>query len=79
VRVDPAEVRLVPWSEDDLPLLIRLNAPEMTEHLGGPESAEQVLLRHQRYVVAARTGIVHGSDRESVLSSSRPCSNRMGW
>jgi hypothetical protein len=39
VRVDPAEVRLVPWSEDDLPLLIRLNAPEMTEHLGGARPA----------------------------------------
>jgi RimJ/RimL family protein N-acetyltransferase len=54
----------VPWSEDDLPLLIRLNAAEMTEHLGGPETEEQVLVRHERYVAAARSGIVRDSDRE---------------
>jgi RimJ/RimL family protein N-acetyltransferase len=42
----------VPWSEDDLPLLVRLNAAEMTEHLGGPETEEQVLVRHERYLVA---------------------------
>jgi RimJ/RimL family protein N-acetyltransferase len=47
----------VPWSEDDLPLLIRLNAAEMTEHLGGPETPEQVELRHQRYIAAAGSGI----------------------
>jgi RimJ/RimL family protein N-acetyltransferase len=64
VKIDPAQVRPVPWSEDDLSLLIRLNAPEMTEHLGGPETGEQVSLRHQRYVGVARTGIFHDSDRE---------------
>jgi len=64
LRVDPALVRLVPWGEDDLSILIRLNAPEMMEHLGGPETEEQVLLRHERYVAAARSGIVRESDRE---------------
>ncbi|HKB34582.1 MAG TPA: GNAT family N-acetyltransferase [Candidatus Dormibacteraeota bacterium] len=54
----------MPWGEDDFPLLVRLNAPEMTEHLGGPETDEQVLLRHQRYVAAARSGIFRDSDRE---------------
>jgi RimJ/RimL family protein N-acetyltransferase len=62
VKVDPAQVRLVPWSEEDFPLLVRLNAPEMTEHLGGPETEEQVLLRHQRYVAAVRSGIFAGPD-----------------
>jgi RimJ/RimL family protein N-acetyltransferase len=62
VKVDPAQVRLVPWSEEDLPLLVRLNAPEMTEHLGGPETEEQVLLRHQRYVAVARSGIFRDSE-----------------
>jgi RimJ/RimL family protein N-acetyltransferase len=33
-----------------MPLLVRLNSPEMTEHLGGPESDEQLRLRHERYV-----------------------------
>ncbi|WP_207400592.1 GNAT family N-acetyltransferase [Actinomadura roseirufa] len=45
-----AAVRIEPWSEDDLALLGRINAPEMKEHLGGPETEEQVLARHRRYV-----------------------------
>ncbi len=36
-----------------MPLLVRLNAPEMTEHLGGPETTEQLEVRHRRYVAAA--------------------------
>lgn len=43
------QVRIEPWSADDLWLLRRTNAPEMTEHLGGPETEEQLLGRHQRY------------------------------
>src|SRR5882757_347071 len=43
------QVRLEPWSSDDLWLLRRTNAPEMTEHLGGPETEEQLLARHARY------------------------------
>lgn len=59
-----AKVQLVPWTEDDLPLLVRLNAPEMTEHLGGPETADQVERRHQRYVAAARSGSFGDFDTE---------------
>ncbi|GIF64303.1 hypothetical protein Ais01nite_23380 [Asanoa ishikariensis] len=43
-------VRLVPWSAADLPLLRRINTPEMRAHVGGAESEEQVLVRHQRYL-----------------------------
>ncbi|MFD0596672.1 GNAT family N-acetyltransferase [Catellatospora coxensis] len=43
-------VRLVPWSDDDLDLLRRVNTPEMKKHLGGPETEEKVLARHQRYL-----------------------------
>ena len=43
-------VRLVPWSEGDFWLLRRNNSPEMTEHLGGPETEEQLVDRHRRYV-----------------------------
>ncbi|WP_103104692.1 GNAT family N-acetyltransferase [Brevibacillus reuszeri] len=43
-------VKIQPWSETDLPLLQLLNAPEMTEHLGGPETEEQIVARHRRYV-----------------------------
>ena len=43
-------VRLEPWGKDDLPLLERLlGDPKMTEHLGGPESAEKLAERQARY------------------------------
>ena len=29
-------IELQPWTEEDKPLLVRLNAPEMTEHLAVP-------------------------------------------
>ncbi|MEE4543787.1 GNAT family N-acetyltransferase [Streptomyces sp. V4-01] len=44
-----APVRLRTWSPDDLRLLRRTNAPEMTEHLGGPETEEKLAERHERY------------------------------
>jgi hypothetical protein len=43
-------IQLRPWSADDLDLLMALNTPDMTEHLGGPESDEQIRRRHERYV-----------------------------
>ena len=46
---------LEPYSEDGLHLLRRANTPEMTEHLGGPESDEKILQRHQRYLETPRT------------------------
>ncbi len=58
-----SKVRLVPWTEDDFQLLVRLNAPEMTEHLGGPETPEQLELRHKRYVAAA------GSDTAYIFKA----------
>ncbi|MET7379327.1 GNAT family N-acetyltransferase [Streptomyces sp. NPDC005526] len=45
-----ARVRLEPWGEDDLWLLRLHNSPEMTAHLGGPETEEQLDARHRRYV-----------------------------
>ncbi|MEU9749301.1 GNAT family N-acetyltransferase [Streptomyces niveus] len=52
------QVRLEPWSAADLGLLHASNAPELMTHLGGPETGEQVLARHLRYVTlsADRTG-----------------------
>ncbi|MFF4891982.1 GNAT family N-acetyltransferase [Micromonospora chersina] len=44
------EVRLARWSADDLALLQQLNAPEVRAHTGGPETDEQVLARHERYL-----------------------------
>lgn len=43
-------VTLTRWSDGDLGLLERMNAPEMTVHLGGPETADEVRDRHARYL-----------------------------
>lgn len=44
-------IELQPWSEGDLPLLERfLGDPEMMKHLGGPQSPEQILATHRRYL-----------------------------
>ena len=45
-------IELEPYTEHDLPLLERSNSREMTEHLGGPETNEQLQVRLRRYVVA---------------------------
>jgi len=45
-----ATVTLEPWGSGDLPLLERLMGDSrMTEHLGGPESAEKLRQRQARY------------------------------
>ncbi|MFC6015191.1 GNAT family N-acetyltransferase [Plantactinospora solaniradicis] len=56
VERERERVRIEPWSEDDLDLLRRINTPEMKLHLGGPETDEQVLARHERYVRFADSG-----------------------
>jgi RimJ/RimL family protein N-acetyltransferase len=55
----PGQVRIEPWSEGDLDLLRRINAPEMMAHLGGPETDEQVVARHKRYVDLDGTGMMY--------------------
>jgi RimJ/RimL family protein N-acetyltransferase len=50
-------VELVRWGEGDADLLTRLlGDPGMTEHLGGPESHEQIVARQLRYE-ATETGL----------------------
>ena len=57
LKKDSQAIALRPWTDDDLPLLQRLmGTSEMTEHLGGPESSEQILSRHQRYCRSSSTG-----------------------
>lgn len=51
------EVELVPWSEAALPLLHRINTPEMRHHLGGPEPAAALLARHQLYLSMPELGL----------------------
>jgi RimJ/RimL family protein N-acetyltransferase len=49
--LNPVDVRIEPWSEDDLHLLEQLlGDPAMMEHLGGPERPEKIRERQARYV-----------------------------
>ena len=41
--------RIEPWAEGDLPLLEQLNDPEMTKHVGSPESTEKLVERQSKY------------------------------
>ncbi|MEU2362004.1 GNAT family N-acetyltransferase [Streptomyces noursei] len=43
-------VRIAPWTAADRALLEQANTPEMTRHLGGPETVEQLDRRHLRYL-----------------------------
>ncbi|GAA4372476.1 GNAT family N-acetyltransferase [Agromyces bauzanensis] len=45
-----ADITLHPWSPDDLDLLRRANTPELMDQLGGVETDEQVIARHERYL-----------------------------
>lgn len=51
-----AVISLIPYTDADLPLLIALNAPDLMEHLDGPESDDQIHKRHEKYVSAASSG-----------------------
>ena len=64
-----SDVSLRPWSDDDLPLLEKLMGdPNSMAHLGGPETAEEILKRHQRYLHLPETDhmfvILTGSESE---------------
>jgi RimJ/RimL family protein N-acetyltransferase len=49
--------RIEPWGAGDLPLLHKtMGDPVMTEHLGGPESVEQMAERHERFMRLADSG-----------------------
>ncbi|MGW6918273.1 GNAT family N-acetyltransferase [Kitasatospora sp. NPDC054939] len=64
-------VKLSRWTAADLPLLHRLNSPEMRRHTGEQESAARVLQRHRAYLAMAATGSM-GVFRISVLPGSAP-------
>ncbi|NUK25584.1 GNAT family N-acetyltransferase [Streptomyces lunaelactis] len=72
-------VRIEPWSEDDFDLLRAANAPEMMDQLGGPETEEQLINRHRRYVdlSADRTG--KGRMFRIVLLSSGRAAGTIGF
>jgi RimJ/RimL family protein N-acetyltransferase len=74
-RSDQNTVRIEPWGEGDLTLLKKLlGDPAMTEHLGGPESDEQLAERHARYLRLADTSrdrmfkIIHEASGDAIGS-----------
>ncbi|WP_327676195.1 GNAT family N-acetyltransferase [Kitasatospora sp. NBC_00458] len=90
--MDPALLRLEPWTDADLGLLRRINTPRMRAHVGGPESEEQMLARHRRYLdfVPSGTGCMYrvvlepeGVDVGSVGYAERSWQGatvyEMGW
>jgi RimJ/RimL family protein N-acetyltransferase len=55
-KTDAVQVRIEQWAQRDLDLLRATNVPAMKEHLGGPETEDQVLARHQRYLAIGGSG-----------------------
>jgi RimJ/RimL family protein N-acetyltransferase len=54
---DMSGIELLPWSVDDLWAVERfLTDLEMMQHLGGPQSREQALEQHERFLDAGRSG-----------------------
>jgi RimJ/RimL family protein N-acetyltransferase len=45
-----------PWSKTDFQLLTLCNSPELTNYVGGSETDEQLIKRHQRYLDGWKTG-----------------------
>lgn len=43
------DVHIEPWGTDDRQLLERLNEPDMTRHVGGPETVDKVAERQAGY------------------------------
>lgn len=74
-RSNQSAVHIEPWGKGDLALLKKLlGDPEMTQHLGGPESDEQLAKRQARYERLTESGkdcmfkIVYESTGEEVGS-----------
>jgi RimJ/RimL family protein N-acetyltransferase len=68
------QVSLERWGPADQIVIERSNTPEMTVYLGGPESPEQVMARHAKFLRFWETGeasmfrIVVAGEREAVGS-----------
>ncbi|MER6363514.1 GNAT family N-acetyltransferase [Kitasatospora sp. NPDC001527] len=72
-------VRLEPWSERDAALLRALNAPELMEHLGGPETEEQLVRRHRRYVELSARPVSAGRMYRIVLLPEGVAAGSIGF
>lgn len=67
------DLRLRLWSENDLELLHAANTPEMTAHLNGPETEDEIAQRHARYLRLVESGearmfVIEGEEGQSLGS-----------
>ncbi|WP_234374898.1 GNAT family N-acetyltransferase [Streptomyces sp. CB01635] len=72
------DIGLVPWTDDDFDLLLKNNAPEMTAHLGGPETLDQLMDRHRRYL-ALSTLDGHGRMFRITAGPDAPAAGSIGY
>ncbi len=79
-------IALEPWGGGDLELLRAWNTPQMTEHLGGPESDDKVIARNQKYITFSAAGeaginviLVDGERAGGVNFCSTGEAYEMGW
>ncbi|MFI1396361.1 GNAT family N-acetyltransferase [Streptomyces sp. NPDC020681] len=79
MEIKASAVRLEPWSEADFDLLRAANAPELMDHLGGPESEEQLVTRHQRYVELSADGTGRGRMYRIVLEETGEAAGTVGF
>jgi RimJ/RimL family protein N-acetyltransferase len=63
------DVHIEPWGRLDLPLLERLNEPDMTKHVGGPETSDKVVERQRGYEMP-------GSRQYAIVE---PGGEHIGW
>ncbi|MFG3349637.1 GNAT family N-acetyltransferase [Streptomyces sp. NPDC048018] len=72
-------VRLEPWSDEDFALLHAVNAPELMDHLGGPESEEQLVARQRRYVALSADPDRPGAMFRIVLLPEETAAGAIGF
>jgi RimJ/RimL family protein N-acetyltransferase len=70
------DISLENWGSGHLELLRGLNTPEMTEHLGGPETEEQLVARDAKYV---RFDALPEGGTYVVLVDGEPAGDIMYW
>lgn len=68
-------VTLRRWGADDLPVLQRANTAELTRFLGGPETDDQLVDRHARYLRGWETG----TSRMFVIEVDGEPAGSIGW
>ncbi|MET7619883.1 GNAT family N-acetyltransferase [Streptomyces sp. NPDC005408] len=79
MEIKASAVRIEPWSEDDFDLLRAANAPELMDHLGGPETEEQLVKRHGRYVELSSDRAGRGRMYRIVLEETGESAGSVGF